>query len=44
MRQHIEVAEAVLAADAEAAAQAYRRHLAHIRDTTVKSMAQIGRD
>ena len=44
VRQHIEVAEAVLAADAEAAAQAYRRHLEHIRDTTVKSMAQIGRD
>ena len=33
--QHIEVAEAVLAGDADAAAAAYRRHLEHVRDTTI---------
>jgi GntR family transcriptional repressor for pyruvate dehydrogenase complex len=38
--QHIEVAEAVLAGDAETAAAAYRRHLEHVRDTTVQSMTQ----
>ncbi len=38
--QHIEVAEAVMAYDADAAADAYRRHLEHVRDTTIQSMAQ----
>jgi len=37
--QHIEVADAILAHDAEAAAAAYRRHLEHVRDTTTQSMA-----
>lgn len=38
--QHIEVAEAVLAGDAERAAAAYQRHLEHVRDTTIQSMTQ----
>jgi len=33
--QHIEVAEAVMAHDAAAAVAAYRRHLEHVRDTTL---------
>jgi GntR family transcriptional repressor for pyruvate dehydrogenase complex len=36
--QHCEVAEAVLAGDAEAAMRAYRRHLEHVRDTTIQSL------
>ena len=39
VRQHIEVAEAVMACDAAAAAAAYRRHLEHVRDTTLQFMA-----
>ena len=41
VRQHVEVAEAVAAGDSAAAAFAYRRHLEHVRDTTVETMAQI---
>jgi GntR family transcriptional repressor for pyruvate dehydrogenase complex len=41
--QHCEVADAVLAGDAHAAAAAYRRHLEHVRDTTIESMARPGR-
>ena len=37
--QHIEVAEAVMARDASAAAIAYRQHLEHVRDTTIQFMA-----
>ncbi|MBK8083761.1 MAG: FadR family transcriptional regulator [Devosia sp.] len=36
--QHVEVAEAVSAGDAPAAVAAYRRHLEHVRDTTIQSM------
>lgn len=36
--QHIEVAEAVRASDAPAAVAAYRRHLEHVRDTTIAAM------
>jgi DNA-binding FadR family transcriptional regulator len=36
--QHCEVAEAVAAGDAVAAVLAYRRHLEHVRDTTIESM------
>ena len=36
--QHVEVAEAVMAGDAAAAMDAYRRHLEHVRDTTIQSM------
>ena len=36
--QHCEVAEAVAAGDAAAAVLAYRRHLEHVRDTTIQSM------
>lgn len=36
--QHIEVAEAVMAHDAAAAMDAYRRHLEHVRDTTLAVM------
>ena len=36
--QHIEVAEAVMEKDAVAAMAAYRRHLEHVRDTTIAVM------
>jgi GntR family transcriptional repressor for pyruvate dehydrogenase complex len=36
--QHIEVADALVAGDAEAAVAAYRAHLEHVRDTTIQSM------
>lgn len=36
--QHIEVAEAVMERDAAAAIAAYRRHLEHVRDTTIAVM------
>ena len=39
VRQHVEVADAILAHDAPAAVAAYRRHLEHVRDTTIQSMA-----
>jgi len=38
--QHIEVADAVRAHDADAAVAAYRRHLEHVRDTTIAVMDQ----
>lgn len=37
--QHCAVAEAIAAHDPDAAAAAYRRHLDHVRDTTIRSMA-----
>ncbi len=40
VRQHIEVAEAVMAGDAEAAVAAYLRHLEHIRDTTIEVLSK----
>jgi GntR family transcriptional repressor for pyruvate dehydrogenase complex len=40
--QHIEVAEAVLAGDTAGASAAYRRHLEHVRDTTIEAMASLG--
>jgi GntR family transcriptional repressor for pyruvate dehydrogenase complex len=36
--QHIEVAEAVMAKDPAGAVAAYRRHLEHVRDTTIEAM------
>lgn len=41
--QHIEVAEAVMAKDAAAAVAAYRRHLEHVRDTTITAMSRSGK-
>jgi len=41
VRQHIEVAEAVAARNEAAATAAIRRHLEHVRDSTVESMAQM---
>jgi GntR family transcriptional repressor for pyruvate dehydrogenase complex len=41
--QHVVVAEAVVAGDAAAAVDAYWRHLEHVRDTTIQSMAALGR-
>jgi GntR family transcriptional regulator, transcriptional repressor for pyruvate dehydrogenase complex len=38
--QHVEVAEAMMDGDAEAAVAAYRRHLEHVRDTTIQTMAR----
>lgn len=43
VRQHVEVAEALMAKDTVAAVAAYRRHLEHVRDTTIQSMALVGR-
>jgi DNA-binding FadR family transcriptional regulator len=43
VRQHIEVAEAVAARDEVAAAAAIRRHLEHVRDSTIQSMAEMKR-
>lgn len=41
VQQHIEVAEAIVAHDAAASAEAYRRHLEHVRDSTIQSMAAL---
>jgi len=41
VRQHIEVAEAVMVEDASTAIAAYRRHLEHVRDSTIQSMAAM---
>lgn len=41
VRQHVEVAEAIVARDEDAAAAAIWRHLAHVRDSTIHSMAQM---
>jgi len=38
--QHIVVAEAVMAKDADAAVDAYRHHLEQIRDTTIEAMSR----
>ena len=37
--QHVKVAEAVAASDPAEAVAAYRRHLEHVRDTTIQSMS-----
>ena len=39
VEQHCEVAEAIAAGDADAAVAAFRRHLDHVRETTIQSMA-----
>jgi len=41
--QHVEVADAIVAGDAARAAAAYRRHLEHVRDTTIQSMSMANR-
>jgi GntR family transcriptional repressor for pyruvate dehydrogenase complex len=41
VRQHIEVAEAVMAHDEDRAVAAVTRHLEHVRDSTRASMAQM---
>lgn len=38
--QHCEIAAAVVAGDAGTAAAAYRRHLEHVRDTTIETMTE----
>jgi len=43
VRQHVDVAEAIVAGEAAAAADAYRRHLEHVRDTTIQTMAAKNR-
>lgn len=43
VEQHVRVADAILAGDADAAAAAYRTHLEHVRDTTIQSMALANR-
>ena len=42
VRQHIEVAEAVASRNAAEAVATYRRHLEHVRDSTIESMARMG--
>ena len=44
VEQHIEVAKAVAAGDAPGAVAAGRRHLEHVRDTTVAAMASPAAD
>lgn len=39
--QHCDVAEAIMAGDAELAVKAYREHLEHVRDTTIQTMADV---
>lgn len=39
VRQHIAIAEAIVAGDATAAVAAYRGHLGHVRDTTIEAKA-----
>jgi len=39
VRQHCEVARAILAGDVDAAVAAYRQHLEHVLETTIQSMA-----
>jgi GntR family transcriptional repressor for pyruvate dehydrogenase complex len=41
VRQHVEVAEAVVAGDEEAAAAALNRHLDHVLDSTLQSLAEM---
>ena len=41
VRQHVEVATAIVARDEDAAAAAIRRHLEHVRDSTIQSMARM---
>ena len=40
VKQHIVVAEAVMAEDPAAAVAAYRNHLEHVRDTTIEAMSR----
>lgn len=42
--QHIEVAEAIAAGDADSAMAAYRRHIAHVRDTTIQAMGRAAEE
>lgn len=44
VNQHIDVARAVAAGDAEGAVAAGRRHLEHVRDTTIIAMASAAKD
>ena len=39
--QHIEIAEAIANRDPVKAKQAYRRHLEHVRDTTIAAMRKV---
>ena len=41
VRQHVAVAEAVMARDPDRAAEAFRQHLEHVRDSTLQSMTQF---
>lgn len=41
--QHVAVADAIVAGDAKAAVAAYRKHLEHVRDTTIQSMSLANR-
>lgn len=38
VQQHCEVADAIVAGDGKAAIAAYRRHIEHVRDSTIASM------
>lgn len=41
VRQHVQIAEAIAAKDESAAVAAMRRHLEHVRDSTLQSMADM---
>lgn len=41
VRQHVEIAEAIMAEDGIAAGAAVSRHLDHVRDSTVQTMAEL---
>ncbi len=41
--QHCVVADAILARNADAAVEAYRQHLEHVRDTTIAARTQTGK-
>jgi GntR family transcriptional repressor for pyruvate dehydrogenase complex len=44
VRQHVEVADAILSGDAPAAVAAYRAHLEHVRDTTFMAITKRSRE
>ncbi|MCB1518392.1 MAG: FadR family transcriptional regulator [Hyphomicrobiaceae bacterium] len=43
VRQHCDVAEAIMNKDAIGAVKAYREHLEHVRDTTIQTMPMVSK-
>ena len=44
VRQHCDVADALMVRDCDGAAAAYRLHIEHVRDTTIEAMATLGKN